>query len=215
MTEEQKAREVWLRKAVILLNDQLFKGELDLETHHDYQISVGWTKYRYALGETIFPYEGEDVKLEDFFPVTIHIDCTNKIKDPVMMLEVLAHECIHAFYGIKNHGKAFKMKAKEIGLEAPYTEFHPSQYLIDTCTSIYEQLKKEWGDWPGKPIVPVKKEKKNKKKNTLTIVCPSCDYTIKVSRKMLEMHGGKLPTCSCGKKMELEDDDDESEGTED
>lgn len=212
--ENKMTREEWLHHAVELIDSQIFNGELELDVHHDFQIACGWCKGAKALGETIFPYDGEDVKLEDFFPVTIHINCTNAITDPIMMIEVLVHECIHAFFGIKDHKKEFACKAKIVGFEKPYKELHESQFLKDNCTSIYMQMKEKYGEWPGKAIVVHKKDGE-KKKNHYKIFCPDCGYEMRVSKAMLAKHGRKMPTCPCGAKMALDEGDECGEGSED
>ena len=197
------SREEWLRHAVELIDEQIFNKSLELEYHKDFQIACGWTRRpTVALGETIYPYEGEDVSIDDFFPVTIHINCT--IKDPIEMIEVLVHECIHAFKGIKGHGKQFAEVAREVGFEKPYTKNHPSQFLVDNCTSIYNQLKEKYGDFPGKAIVMKPQEKKEGQKRIIMLFCPACGMELKADRKMFEKHGQKCPTCSCGARMAVD-----------
>jgi hypothetical protein len=195
------SREEWLRHGIELVDQQIFNGSLNLEKHKDFQIACGWTKGQNALGETIFPYDGEDVTLDDFFPVTIHVNCT--VKDPVEMIEILVHESIHAFFDIKRHGNGFSTKAKEVGFEKPYTKLIPSQWLRDNCESIYSQLKEQYGDFPGKAITIHKKEgeEKPRKSNIIKFFCPECGYEMKTSRMMFEKHNCGLPTCVCGTKM--------------
>ena len=80
-------REFWLRQAVEKIRGRIFPDMPKME----YQISTGWTtRKQKALGETITPYQGEDVTLDDFFPMTIHINVL--IKDPKEMIGVLIHE---------------------------------------------------------------------------------------------------------------------------
>lgn len=196
-------REEWLREAVKLLNSQLFEGTLDLI---EYQISCSLLSGK-KLGEVVFPYEGEDVKLDDFFPPTIHID--EKIKEPYKIVATLAHECIHAFMNIKKHNKAFGNAARKIGFEPPFTQFNPSNELIDTCKSIASQL----GEFPGKPVIPHAKQVKPKT-FTGVIFCPECGYELRVSEKMFKGHGEALPTCVCGAKMALDRSNEEGTNEE-
>lgn len=208
------SREEWLRHAVEEIDKQIFDGALELDVHHDFQIACGWCKGPKALGETIFPYQGEDVELDDFFPVTIHINCSNKITDPIMLLEVLTHECIHAFFDIRDHKKAFAIKAKIAGFEKPYRELNVSQSLKDRCIAINMTMKEKWGEWPGKAIV-IKKKEKEKKKNSFLIFCPNCGMEMHISKKMLDKHGRSMPTCPCGAKMALDESEEEGEGAAD
>ncbi len=191
------SREEWLRHGVEKIDRDMFGGELNLQ-EKQFQIACGWTSSKKALGETLFPYEGEDVQLDDFFPITIHINCT--IKDPVEMLEVLVHECIHAFYGIHGHKKDFGAIAKRVGFEKPYRENHPGEDLKDKCLNVYQELINEYGEFPGKPIV-IHKERKEGKKNSIVLFCPSCGYEVRVTKKMFEKYENQFPTCVCGTKM--------------
>ena len=195
-------REEWLIKAIEMIDDEIFNGNLGSK-ETKYQVSMGWTKSAKALGETIYPYDGEDVSIDDFFPVTIHVRCD--IKDPVQILGVLVHECIHAFMNIKGHGKDFKHEAMRVGFEAPITRYHPSPALVCTCENIYKKL----GEFPGK-AVHIHKVEKEKKTNTVIFFCPECGFEVKTNKKMFEKHGQGIPTCPCGAKMGIACDNDEN-----
>lgn len=204
-------REEWLRHAVEEINTAVFGGDLDL-LNHDFQIACGRTQGSKPT-ECIQPYDGEDIKLEDFFPTTISVNFT--IKDPIEMLTALTYECIHAFFNVKGTGKQFKKLAERYYFEAPYKEIHASEYLRETLTNVYARLEKNYGKFPGKPVVFHKKETKDGKKNTIVAFCPACGYELKISRKMFEKHNQGLPTCPCGTKMaadlsdEIEDESDD------
>jgi hypothetical protein len=198
-------REEWLRHAVEELNATVFKGDLDL-LNHDFQIACGRVRGSKPT-ETIQPYEGENVSLDDFFPTTISVNFT--IKDPIEMLTTLAYECIHAFFNVKGTGKAFKKLAEAYYFEAPYKEVHASDYLKELIQTSYEHLVKNYGKFPGVPVVFPKEEPKQGKKNVLIAFCPECGYELKISRKILEKHNNGLPTCPCGTKMALDLSDEE------
>ena len=195
-------REEWLIKAIEMIDDEIFNGNLGSK-ETKYQVSMGWTKSARALGETIYPYDGEDVSIDDFFPVTIHVRCD--IKDPVQILGVLVHECIHAFMNIKGHGKDFKHEAMRVGFETPITRYHPSPELVSTCENIYKKL----GEFPGKAVY-IHKVEKEKKTNTVIFFCPECGFEVKTNKKMFEKHGQGIPTCPCGAKMGIACDNDEN-----
>lgn len=203
-------REEWLRHAVELLDSDVFGGDLDL-LNHDFQIACGKCGGK-KLSETIQPYEGENVKLDDFFPTTILVN--HSIKDPIDILGNLALECIHAFFGEKGNSKRFKKLAEKYYFDKPYSSYNPTPYLIDLLNDVYKKLKKTYGDWPGATVVVHEKEKKETKKNVIMSFCPECGYEIKISRKVLDKHGWSAPTCPCGAKMGL-DMEDENEGTKD
>lgn len=194
-------REKWLRQAVEYLDADLFGGALDL-LNHKYQITCGRCPGQ-KLADTIQPYQGEDVKLEDFFPTTISVSHT--MKEPREMLFTLAYECIKAFWNIdKIKSKQFKDLANKYYFDAPFTSPHPTAHLESIIDSIYKKLVANHGEWPGEAVVIRPKVAKEKKKNSFTVFCPDCGYELKVSRKMLEKHQGTLPTCPCGTKMGLD-----------
>lgn len=200
-------REEWLRKAIELLDADLFNGGLDILSQN-YQIACGWTK-RNKVSEVIFPYDGADVQLDDLFPNTIHVSVT--CSDTIEMLTNLAYSCIQCFYGIRKvNSKKFKALAESFYFDAPYSKCNPSDHLKDIIRSVYAKMLNRYGEFPGKAIVIRKKETKEKgQKNTIKLYCPSCSYEMKTTRKMFEKHEKKLPTCVCGTKMalDLEDED--------
>lgn len=202
-------REEWLHHAVEKINEQIFQGKLDLETYKDYQISCGWCRGSKALAETVFAYDGEDVTMDDFFPITIHVSCT--IADPRVMIEAIAHECIHAFFNLRYHNKEFERIATEIGFEAPYYSHNPSQFLKDNAEIVYQMMKKEYGDFPGHAVVIHKKEPKEATKRSIVAFCPDCGYTFKIPKTMYLKHEGKFPICPCGRQMAEDLRDDKNE----
>lgn len=201
-------REEWLRHAVEELDTLVFGGDLDL-FNHKYQISCAKTR---KSAETIQPYEGEDVNLDDFFPTTIIVN--HSIKDPIVMLGNLALECIHAFFNEKGCSKRFKKLAEKYYFEKPFNSYNPSLHLVDLLEEVYENLKSDFGEFPGVPVI-VKPKEKTKKKNTYVIFCSECGYEMKVSKKVFEKHGGGLPTCACGAKMAVDEDEQEEQNTQD
>ena len=201
-------REEWLRKAVELLDADLFKGGLDI-LNNNYQISCGWTKCN-KVTEVIFPYDGADAQLSDFFPTTIHVNVT--CGDYIEILTNLAYSCIQCFYNIRKTGsKQFKTLAESFYFNVPYKNCNPSENLKDIISNVYDKMIKQYGEFPGKPIIIHKKERGLGKKNSLTLFCSNCGYEMKVTRKMFEKHGKQLPTCVCGHKLAVDFDEENNE----
>lgn len=203
-------REEWLRKAVEMLDAELFNGGLDL-LNTNYQIACGFVKGK-KMSEVFFPYDGPDVQIDDLFPNTIAISF--QFKDPVDMLCNLAYSCIQCFYGIrKTSSKRFKTLAESFYFDAPYKKCNPSNYLRELMENVYAKMVERYGEFPGKPVVIKKKPKgEGKKKSTIKFFCPDCGYEMKTSYKMYEKHGKKLPTCVCGTKMAIDLSDEDPEG---
>jgi len=205
-------REEWLRHAVEMLDGDLFKSGLDLLVN-EYQIGVGWTK-RNRVSEVLFPYDGADVQLDDFFPNTINVSIT--CKDTKEMLANIAYSCIQCFYGIRStKNKKFKTLAESFYFDAPYSKCTPSPHLMDIIDNVYKKMVSQYGEFPGKAVVVHKKEKSEKGKgNTIKMFCSECGYEMKTTRKMFEKHGQKLPTCVCGAKMALDLEEENTDGAE-
>jgi hypothetical protein len=200
-------REEWLRHAVEELDVQLFEGDLDT-LNHGYQISASKCGGQ-KLTECVQPFDGEDVKLEDFFPTTITVSYS--IKDPIEMLGALALECIHAFFNEqKSSTKRFKALAQKYYFDKPYNSYHPTTYLKDILEEVYKKLVHQWGAYPGKAVV-IHKPEKEKKKNTFTYTCPNCGWSCKVTKKMYEKYKERGPVCPCGAHLAVDVLDDENE----
>ena len=193
-------REKWLRHAVELLDTKLFNGDLDI-FDKQYQVSVGRCQGQ-KNAETVFPFDGEDVSLDDFFPVTMQLSWT--IKDPIELLGNLALECVHAFFDEPKVNKRFKQLADKYYFDKPYNKFNHTPYLRDILEDVHKELVKNYGEFPGYPVVFHPKPKKEGKKNTLVMFCPECGYEVKVSRKIWEKNGQGTCTCVCGTKMGID-----------
>lgn len=206
-------REKWLRHAVELLDTKLFNGDLDL-FNRQYQVGIGRCPGQKG-GETVFPFDGEDVSLDDFFPVTMQVSWT--IKDPIEMLGNLALECIRAFFDERKMSKRFKQLCDKYYFEKPYNKYTPTSMLRDILEDVHKELVKNYGDFPGYPIVFHPKPKKEGKKSTITLFCPNCGLEVKTNRKAWEKNKSGLPTCGCGTKMgiDMSDEINETENGED
>lgn len=193
-------REKWLRAAIEILDNRLFNGDLNV-MDRQYQVSVGRCPGQKA-SESVQPFDGEDVTLDDFFPTTIQVSWT--IKDPIDMLGNLAYECIHAFFDEPKVNKRFKKLAEKYYFDTPYNKYTPTPYLKDILEETYKELKKNYGDFPGYAVVFHPKPKKEGKKNTLLMFCPNCGLEVSIKRKIWEKNGQGTCTCICGTKMGID-----------
>lgn len=196
-------REEWLRCAIENIDTAIFNGDLDT-INHKYQITCGICPGK-KITNTIQPYDGEDVKLDDFFPTTISVDHT--IDDPIEIITNLTYECVFAFFNEKKVNKRVKKLLEKYYFEKPYTSCTPSTHLMDLVVMVYELVKRQCGEFPGQRVVIHKKEKKDSKKNIVIVSCPNCGIEYKVNRKMWEKNTSGLPTCGCGAKMIVLDDE--------
>ena len=196
LSKEFITRELWLKTAVRMIDEVIFEGQLP---DKEFQISCGRTPSERVLGECITIRDDMKIEEEDRFPITIHLN--EKIKDPIELIVILVHECIHGFHGIRGHGKAFASVAHNIGFDKPYKEYHPNTLLLSNVEVIYNRLVLLLGDFPHKPIVTQVGELKERKKNTYTLFC-DCGFECTAKKDMVEKFG--IPTCACGKKMGID-----------
>lgn len=202
-------REEWLRHAVEMLNSDLFKGGLDL-LNNQYQISCCRTG-KNKITELVFPYDGADALIDDFFPTTIYV--SDECSDMNLMLCNIAFSCIQCFYNIrKTSNRKFKTLAESFYFDVPLNKCNPSEYLIEIVDNILKKMEQQYGQFPGRAVVRHKKESEgDKKKTSIILFCPSCGFETKVTRKVFEKHNKQLPTCFCGTKMAQDLDDEISE----
>lgn len=179
-------REFWLLQAVKSIPSLFFDNDIILPDN--LQVSVGWVKgnQEKVMGVCTIP------KDTDTFPPTIVLNHT--IDDTNVLLEVLVHECIHA-YGIKGHGKVFGEYASKAGFEKPYKFHNPSVEMQQKVVELNMNLTAEFGPYPGEYLTKSIKESKPRNKNVVTVSCPDCEYKVKIARNLLETYGApKCPT---------------------
>ena len=196
-------REAWLTYAVHAIDKHLFNGDLSTK-ERGFQIATAKTGTKGF--DFILPYQGEDVSLDDFFPITITIDY--KIKNVNEMLVKLAYVMLKAFNDDPK-GKRLKTLCKTYGFEAPYSNANPSGYAEEMITAAQLETEKELGKFPGKAIVIKPKEQKEKKPNKTIFFCPSCGWEVYASKKMMKDRHG-YPTCICGTKMGTANEENEN-----
>ena len=104
------------------------------------------------------------------------------IKVTLRILDILAHELIHAVDDLKSgHGKAFKDCALAIGLKAPMRATTASDELN-------EWLRKNIVDKLGKfPHGAVSLSGKKQSVRNIKVSCDCCDFSFRTSRKNIDL----------------------------
>lgn len=174
-------REEWLNAAYAKLRETLLP-----EAPEDILVSVGWPggrgKKDSVIGQHWPTAEGK----------RNHIFISPKVDDP---LHILLHEMIHASCEPgTQHGGEFIVLCKRVGLVKPWTATTPGEELADTLRSLTEEL----GDYPHEVLEPLPAIKKQSTRQ-LKAVCKECGYTVRVTRKWLNIG---VPVCPCGTEME-------------
>ena len=176
------SREEWLQAAVRELQADVFTPAA-LEIPADVKVSCGWPSsggVRSSKGMTIgqcFSRSCSKANINEIF-----ISPTQN--DSVKVLDVLAHELIHAIDDCQNgHKKAFRDMALAIGLEGKMTATTAGEALKALLQAIVKRL----GDYPHEEL-----DISNRKKQTTRMVkveCEKahCDFSFRASRKQI-MH---------------------------
>ena len=174
------SREEWLQAAVRELQADVFTPAA-LEIPADVKVSCGWPSsggVRSSKGMTIgqcFSRSCSKANINEIF-----ISPTQN--DSVKVLDVLAHELIHAIDDCQNGHKApFKRMAHAIGLEGKMTATTAGEALKALLQAIVKRL----GDYPHEEL-----DISNRKKQTtrmMKVECSdiSCGFSFRASRKQI------------------------------
>ena len=111
------------------------------------------------------------------------------IADSGEAIAILAHEIIHAIVGYKaGHKAPFKRCALAIGLAGKMTATHAGAELQAHIDTMLPTL----GEYPHGALNPRAKTAKEGTR-LLKAECPQCGYTVRVTRKWLDLDGA--PFC--------------------
>lgn len=117
-----------------------------------------------------------------------------KVADGAHVLEILAHELVHAVDDCKSgHRGPFAKIAKGIGLEGKMTSTTAGEELRSKLGLVASVL----GDYPHAALTSGAGAETPKKQGTrmLKVECPSSGYTVRMTRMWLEQYGA--PMCPC------------------
>jgi hypothetical protein len=110
------------------------------------------------------------------------------ISDSLRVLDILAHEMVHACHPGDGHGKLFKRTATAIGLEGKMTATVAGEQFKAWAQPVIEIL----GQYPHADLIPSNAIKKQSTR-LLKCFCPECGYTVRVAGKWLAEMGA--PHC--------------------
>jgi hypothetical protein len=118
------------------------------------------------------------------------------LDDPMRVAGVLAHELVHATVGIQHgHKRPFAKLAKAIGLEGKMTATTEGEAFKQAVAPILEAI----GPYPHAELF--KKARTKQGTRLIKLQCPTCPYTVRITRKWLDEVGA--PACpSHGDNME-------------
>lgn len=189
-----KTRELWLQQGVKQLTPLFTRQEVKVP---EVRVSVGWPKGArgskktgVAIGQcwpTVYAHD----KVAQLF-------ISPQLEDPVRILDVLAHELVHAADDCQSgHRGDFVKLAKAIGLVGPWTATKAGDDLKVTLTKIADKL----GPFPHAALKSSGEKGGPPKQGTrmLKLECVDCGYVVRTTRKWIEVG---MPTCSCGTEFQ-------------
>ena len=192
---KHKARESWLQQACDLLRP-LFKeathgrDDLIFTDYPKLRVSCGWPKG--GRGRSIGQCWSSDKSADEHFELFI----SPELEEPERILDVLAHELVHAVVGCEcGHRGPFRKLAKAIGLEGKMTATIAGEQLSSRLRLMAHKL----GRYPGARL---RRPFAAQSTRMLKMQCSSndgCECVVRMTRKWLDEVGP--PTCGCGESM--------------
>jgi hypothetical protein len=181
-------RQHWLEFAVEAL--RLRFDEVGYSVPEKVRVSIGFPKRAAscgAIGECWSTKASSDAHAEIFvFP---------ELTDGARILDVLAHEMVHATTPGAGHGKPFKQCALKIGLQGPMRATTAAPEFIAWGEALFKRI----GPYPAGSLTDMPKHGTRMHK----CVCSTCGYIARVSRKWLEPAGP--PICPRDKVLMTND----------
>lgn len=181
-------REAWLTEAGVEIGSLLVQNGLEVPT---YRVSVGWpskggtSAKKRRIGECWRPEASEDGISQIYIsPV---------LENPADVLSTLVHEILHALTPGEGHRGEFVAAAKTVGLLAPWTSTPVGDELKAALAEIAERL----GEYPHVKLTPGVQGKVQSTR-MLKVMCPDCEYTVRMTRKWLDVGN---PSCPDGDEM--------------
>jgi len=187
MATKFQTREEWLVAAIDAMRPLYAEIGEELPT---VRVSVGWPggsgRKNSVIGQCWASSQSKDNVAQLFIsPV---------LDDAVRVLDVLAHELIHAIDDCTSgHKGRFAKIAKAFGLTGKMT----ATVAGDELKAKLDELHAELGDYPHAALAGGAGAHTPKKQGTrmLKVECPESGYTIRMTRKWLDEYGA--PKCPC------------------
>ena len=182
-------REEWLQAGINGL--KMMFAEIG-ETIPEVYVSVGYPKGARGKGKAIGICHPAILSGDEKAHIFIHPMLT----DSARVLDVLAHEMIHALDNCESgHKGRFAKVATAFGLEGKMTATVAGEALQERLNALIVML----GEYPHALLT-----ESDKKQSTRMIKCecPECGYIARTSSKWIEEQGAPLCPCT-GKSMEI------------
>lgn len=192
MTAKHKTREQWLNAAVKLAISLFATSGKKVPVN--LRVSCGFPS-RNALGSKkrrigeCWSDKASEGKVFEIFISPV-------LSKPFEVFDTLVHEMVHATVGLEcGHRGEFRVVATAVGLEGKMTSCGAGPELKKRINELLPKL----GAYPHEKLDKMTNGRKRDVCRLVKAACPACGYTIRTTRKWLEVG---LPTCPCGTEME-------------
>lgn len=124
------------------------------------------------------------------------------LSETARVLDVLAHELVHAAHPDAGHGKVFKKTALAIGLEGKMRATVAGEALAKRLNALACPETGVLGPYPHAQLDPGQSGVKKQTTRMLKLECPDCGFVCRASNKAITEVG--IPFCACeGNQMKL------------
>lgn len=179
-------REEWLQAGINGLAE-MFK-EIG-ETVPEVYVSVGFPKGARGKGKAIGQCHPSALSGDEKAHIFIHPMLTESAR----VLDVLAHEMIHALDNCESgHKGRFAKVAKALGLEGKMTATVAGEELQTRLNALVKQL----GEYPHALLNESDKGKQSTR--MIKCECEECGYVVRTSRKWIDEMGAPICPCQMG-----------------
>jgi hypothetical protein len=189
MNTKHTTREAWLVAAVEALGETVFApANITLPA---VRVSVGWPGGRGSKNNVI----GQCWSTGAAKDKVANLFISPVLDDAARVLDVLAHELVHAVDDCQNgHKGPFATMAKAIGLTGKMTATVASDDLKATLSALVTD---RLGDYPHAAMVAAMGTGSTPKQTTrmLKVECPETGYVARTTAKWLDAYGA--PKCPC------------------
>ena len=183
-------REAWLTDAVAELTPMFAAINVPLPP---VRVSVGWPggKRRPPKGGKILGQCWKTIASEDG---VASIFISPLLGESTRVLDVLLHELVHASDdGESQHRGHFAKTAGQLGLVAPWTATTAGEQLAPLLQGLAEKL----GKYPHAVMVEAEVAKGKQTTRMIKVACADCGYTMRTTKKWLEVG---VPDCPVDRK---------------
>ena len=190
----ETTREAWLESAIEIFRTELFKRN-GFKVPSNIRVSVGLPGGSRNSKKAIGQCWNSKATIDNYISIFI----SPVLDDSARVLDVLAHELVHAVLDCKGgHGPQFRRIAIAVGLEGPMRSTHAGMELASYIKGMISQL----GNIPHARLNLLMNPVKKQTTRMVKMECEECGYIARASRKYIDERGAVICPCN-GSAMHL------------